>query len=134
MADKFEALEQQLEMFIENTRQLGIIVGDFQPQGQPVLNQKLHTMVTGLQEVDKLRSQLQDVQIPLEVFEYIDHGKNPQLYTKDCMEKSLARNESVKGKIETFKKFKMLLIVELTKVFPQEMNKYRALRGDDRPG
>ena len=41
MADKFEALEQQLEMFIENTRQLGIIVGDFQPQGQPVLNQKL---------------------------------------------------------------------------------------------
>ena len=26
MADKFEALEQQLEMFIENTRQMGIIV------------------------------------------------------------------------------------------------------------
>ena len=41
MADKFEALEQQLEMFIENTRQMGIIVGDFQPQGQNVLNQKL---------------------------------------------------------------------------------------------
>ena len=41
MADKFEALEQQLELFIENTRQLAIIVGDFQPQGQSVLNQKL---------------------------------------------------------------------------------------------
>ena len=45
MADKFEALEQQLEMFIENTRQLGIIVGDFQPQGQPVLNQKLYVIL-----------------------------------------------------------------------------------------
>ena len=41
MAEKFEALEQQLERFIENTRQLGIIVGDFQPQGQHVLNQKM---------------------------------------------------------------------------------------------
>lgn len=42
MADnKFYALEQNLEMFIENTRQLGIIVSDFQPQGQNVLNQKL---------------------------------------------------------------------------------------------
>ena len=41
MADKFEALEQQLESFIETTRQLGIIVADFQPQGQSVLNQKL---------------------------------------------------------------------------------------------
>ena len=37
----FEALEQQLEMFIENTRQMGIIVSDFQPQGQNVLNQKM---------------------------------------------------------------------------------------------
>ena len=41
MTDKFEALEQQLEMFIENTRQIGIIVSDMQPQGQSVLNQKL---------------------------------------------------------------------------------------------
>ena len=41
MAEKLEALEQQLERFIENTRQLGIIVGDFQPQGQNVLNQKM---------------------------------------------------------------------------------------------
>ena len=41
MAEKFDALEQQLERFIENTRQLGIIVGDFQPQGQNVLNQKM---------------------------------------------------------------------------------------------
>lgn len=40
-ADKFDALEQQLEMFIENTRQMGIIVEDFQPQGQNVLNQKM---------------------------------------------------------------------------------------------
>jgi len=41
MAEKFEALEQHLELFIENTRQLGIIVADFQPQGQSVLNQKM---------------------------------------------------------------------------------------------
>ena len=41
MADKFEALEQQLELFIENTRQLGIVVGDFQPQGQHTLNMKM---------------------------------------------------------------------------------------------
>ena len=42
MAEKFEALEEQLERFIENTRQMGIIVSDFQPQGQNALNQKLY--------------------------------------------------------------------------------------------
>ena len=34
---------------------------------------------------------------------YIDQGKNPQLYTKDCMEKALLKNETVKGKIDAFK-------------------------------
>lgn len=133
MAEKFEALEQQLELFIENTRQLGIIVSDFQPQGQTVLGQKISTMITGMQDIDRLRVQVQDVQIPLEVFDYIDQGKNPQLFTKDCMEKALAKNEAVKGKIDALKKFKTNLIAELSKVFPNEMAKYRQLRGDDRP-
>jgi len=34
---------------------------------------------------------------------YIDEGRNPQLYTKDCMEKALAKNEAVKGKIDVLK-------------------------------
>ena len=41
-------LEQQLERSIENVRQIKIIVSDFQPQGQPGLNQvgnRLNTML-----------------------------------------------------------------------------------------
>ena len=34
-----DQLEQQLERSIENVRQIQIIVSDFQPQGQPGLNQ-----------------------------------------------------------------------------------------------
>lgn len=41
MASSLENLESQLEMFIENVRQIHIIVSDFQPQSQNVLNQKL---------------------------------------------------------------------------------------------
>lgn len=32
------------------------------------------TIVTGLQEIDKLKSQVHDVHVPLEVFDYIDQG------------------------------------------------------------
>ncbi|XP_075224309.1 mediator complex subunit 10 [Lycorma delicatula] len=133
MASSLENLETQLEMFIENVRQIRIIVGDFQPQGQNVLNQKIQSLVFGLQEVDKLRSQVQDVHVPLEVFDYIDNGRNPQLYTKDCIEKALTKNEQVKGKIDAYKKFKLHMLTELTNVFPNELAKYRAIRGDDRP-
>uniref|UniRef100_A0A8I5T7G1 Mediator of RNA polymerase II transcription subunit 10 n=1 Tax=Pongo abelii TaxID=9601 RepID=A0A8I5T7G1_PONAB len=90
-------------------------------------------IVTGLQDIDKCRQQLHDITVPLEVFEYIDQGRNPQLYTKECLERALAKNEQVKGKIDTMKKFKSLLIQELSKVFPEDMAKYRSIRGEDHP-
>ncbi|CAD7090222.1 unnamed protein product [Hermetia illucens] len=128
MAAPLEHLETQLEMFIENVRQIRIIVSDFQPQGQNVLNQKIQGLVTGLQEIDKLKSQVQDVHIPIEVFDYIDQDKNPNLYTKDCIEKALMKNEEVKGKIDAYRKFKANMLVELQKTFPNELTMYRAIR------
>lgn len=133
MAEKFDNLEEHLEKFIENIRQLGIIVSDFQPSSQAGLNQKLNFMISGLQDIEKCRQQLQEINVPLEVFEYIDQGRNPQLYTKECLERALARNEQVKGKIDTMTKFKSLLISELSKVFPEDMAKYKAIRGEDPP-
>uniref|UniRef100_A0A6M2DFS6 Mediator of RNA polymerase II transcription subunit 10 n=1 Tax=Xenopsylla cheopis TaxID=163159 RepID=A0A6M2DFS6_XENCH len=131
MASPLENLEVQLEMFIENVRQIRIIVSDFQPQGQSVLNQKIQGLVSGLQEVEKLKNQVQDIHVPLEVFDYIDQGRNPQLYTKDCIEKALSKNEEVKGKIDTYRRFKANMLVELQRTFPNELNKYRAIRGDE---
>ena len=74
------------------------------------------------------------LQVPLEVFDYIDAGRNPQLYTKDCMEKAHFKNEEVKGKIDAYRMFKARLLLELTHVFPKEMAVYRATRGDERGG
>ncbi|XP_072303804.1 mediator of RNA polymerase II transcription subunit 10 [Eucyclogobius newberryi] len=133
MAEKFDNLEEHLEKFIENIRQLGIIVSDFQPSSQAGLNQKLNFMISGLQDVEKCRQQLHEINVPLEVFEYIDQGRNPQLYTKECLERALARNEQVKGKIDTMTKFKSLLISELSKVFPEDMAKYKVMRAEDPP-
>lgn len=41
MASPLEDLELKLELFIENMRLTRIVVSDFQPQGQNVLNQKM---------------------------------------------------------------------------------------------
>ena len=57
-----EDLEQNLERSIENVRQIRIVVAEFQPQGQPGLNQKLQQVVKDLQEIDKLRPKVQDIQ------------------------------------------------------------------------
>jgi len=128
MTSSLEQLEFQLESFIENVRKIGIHVSDFQPQSQHQLNQRLQSMITNMQQIDKLRTPVQDVHVPLEVFDYIDGGRNPQLYTKDCMEKALSKNEQVNGSLQSYKSFNASLLVELSQVFPDEMNRYRAVR------
>lgn len=130
MGDKFEPLEECLEQFVENVRQLGIIVSDFQPQGQTVLNQKINSMINGLKEIDACKASLPQVHIPLEVFDYIDIGKNPQLYTKHCIEKALTKNEIIKGKIEVYRKFRQVLLSQLEGVYPDQIQEYKALRNE----
>ncbi|XP_057320339.1 mediator of RNA polymerase II transcription subunit 10-like [Microplitis mediator] len=125
-----KALEEHIEKFVENVRQINIMVSDFQPQGQTALNQKIQGLVSGLQEIDKLKSRVPDVTIPLEVFEYIDNGKNPKIYTKDAMDKAYNKNVQVKGQIDAYKKLKANLLVETSRLFPNETAKYRATRSD----
>jgi len=130
MGDKFEALEDNLEQFVENVRQLGVIVSDFQPHGQSVLNQKINLIISGLKDIENCKASLSDIHVPLDVFDYIDSGKNPQLYTKDCIEKALMKNESVKGKIDVYRKFRQELIKQLSKIYPEQIGEYKNLRNE----
>jgi mediator of RNA polymerase II transcription subunit 10 len=123
--DSLESLEQHLELMIETSRQIGIIASNFsQNQSQQVLNQKFHTLNTCLRNLDKLKDEFSDVKVPINVFDYIDDGKNPQLYTKDCLIKTLKKNEEVKGKIVAFDSFRSKLIDELKVKFPHEYEAY----------
>jgi len=124
---RFEQLEQTLELSIENCRHLCLIASDFHPGGQPVLNQKLHTMVSGLQELDQMKERFKDVSIPLELLQTVDEGKNPQLYTRECMEWTNSKNKECNGKIELLKKHRALVMRELSEDFPKQMMQYRSV-------
>lgn len=124
-------LETKLEMFAENMRQINIMVADFQPQAQTVLNQKVQKIVTDLKDIEHLKKDVQDIQIPLEVCDYVDGGRNPQVYTKLSMSTTMKKNEEVNGKIESYKKFKAHLLVEMNKYFPKEVDRYRAIRSEE---
>uniref|UniRef100_A0A0R3RPT4 Mediator of RNA polymerase II transcription subunit 10 n=1 Tax=Elaeophora elaphi TaxID=1147741 RepID=A0A0R3RPT4_9BILA len=125
---RYNQLEQTLENFQENARQMGVIASDFTTRSQEPLNQKIHTLISGLHELDHLKNQFMDVKIPLELLEYLDQGKNPQLYTKECLERTLNKNKEMNGKIEMYKKFRAMLLKELGEEMPNDMILYRNLR------
>jgi len=64
------------------------------------------------------------VQVPYEVLSYIDQGRNPQLYTRDCLEKAKLKNEEVKDKISALQQFKDSLVRDLKGSMPGTMEQY----------
>ncbi|VDM64187.1 unnamed protein product [Angiostrongylus costaricensis] len=125
---RFNQLERILEQFQENARHLGVIATDFGARSQEPFNQKIHTLVSGLQELDQMRSQFMDVKVPLELLDVLDQGKNPQLYTKEVLERTLLKNKEVNGKVETYKKLRAALLKELGEEMPEDTMTYRNIR------
>uniref|UniRef100_A0A914Y431 Mediator of RNA polymerase II transcription subunit 10 n=1 Tax=Panagrolaimus superbus TaxID=310955 RepID=A0A914Y431_9BILA len=103
---------------------MGVIASEFTPRSQEPLLNKIHTMVHGLRQLDKLREQFVDVRVPVELLEYVDQGKNPQLYTKEFLDRTLNKNKEINGKIELYKKFQASLLRELCSEQPQDVLNY----------
>lgn len=125
---RFVQLERTLENFQENARYMGVIASDFTSRSQEPLNQRIHTLFSGLQELDQLKNQFTDVKIPLELLNVLDQGKNPQIYTKELLERTLQKNKEVNGKCEIYKKFHAMMLKELGEEMPDLTSKYRNIR------
>ncbi|XP_062501266.1 mediator of RNA polymerase II transcription subunit 10-like [Corticium candelabrum] len=124
----FSALEQQLEQFVETVRQIGIIVSDFQPNSQSVLNSKICQMTEEMRSIEQSKKQVEDVNVPLEVLDHIDQGKNPQLYTQQCLQKLHEKGMQVQQKVDAYKTFQKHLFAELEQFFPEQMQQYHLAR------
>jgi len=127
-SNRFDALERTLEQFQENARHISVIVGELSSSNQDTLNQKLYTLTSGLQEIDRLKNDFKDVRVPLELLDYLDQGKNPQLYTSECLERTRQKNKEENGKIETYKKFNAHLLREFSHEMPTDTVSYLNIR------
>lgn len=121
--DNLHQVEETLELLIENFRQLKIIIEDYQPQSQDVLYAKINEIVETFRQLDSIRT-LEDVDIPVEVLDYIDSGRNPDQYTKQALEKCIESNNKTRGKINSLQHFQYSLEDQLLKSYPEEFRSY----------
>jgi mediator of RNA polymerase II transcription subunit 10 len=129
MEEKRKELEQHLESLIETLRHCIIIVEQFKPEeSQSVFHDKLQNgVINKFKILDKFRD-LYDVEIPLDVLDLIDQGRNPDLYSKEALEKCIKMNEVSKGKIDALEKFRTALETEVDSAFPEYSAEYKRLK------
>lgn len=57
--------------------------------------------------------------IPPEVIEYVDQGRNPDIYTREFVELIQNSNQDLKGKSEAFASFRDVFGEELVRAMPE---------------
>ncbi|SCV00801.1 LAMI_0G07382g1_1 [Lachancea mirantina] len=116
--------EQQVASVIESFIELGISIYDF--PGTPEATQG---MVTNLRRnVDRLHqinrqsndptSQLNKVSIPMDVMQYIEDGRNPDVYTRDFVEAIRRSNQYQRAKMHGLKQLRDKLAEKVIEEFP----------------
>ncbi|KAJ4846344.1 Mediator of RNA polymerase II transcription subunit 10b [Turnera subulata] len=107
--------------------QLYLTVSAFNTGSQLPLLQRLNGLVTELDNMVKL-SEKCNIQVPMEVINLIDDGKNPDEFTRDVINSCIAKNQVTKGKTDAFKSLRKHLLEELEQAFPDEVESYREIR------
>ncbi|KAE8808998.1 Mediator of RNA polymerase II transcription subunit 10 [Hordeum vulgare] len=69
-----------------------------------------------------------NIQVPMEVVNLIDDGKNPDEFTKDVLNSCIAKNQITKGRTDAFKSLRKHLLEELEEAFPDDVEAYRQIR------
>eukprot|EP00128_Syssomonas_multiformis_P006057 Colp12_sorted_trinity150504_noHs@35844 len=80
-------------------------------------------LVKSMNKLDSLKNL--KVMVPSSVFEYVDKGLNPEVFTRDQLEQTLEHNMFVKGKMDALESFEKLLEEELAAVYPDMVAQFR---------
>uniref|UniRef100_A0A1D1YP70 Mediator of RNA polymerase II transcription subunit 10 n=1 Tax=Anthurium amnicola TaxID=1678845 RepID=A0A1D1YP70_9ARAE len=107
--------------------QLHLTVSSFNVASQLPLLQRLNALVAELDAMQKLGDNC-NIQVPMEVVNLIDDGKNPDEFTRDVINSCITRNQVTKGKTDAFKSLRKHLLEELEQSFPDEVESYREIR------
>ncbi|CAA0825441.1 Mediator of RNA polymerase II transcription subunit 10b [Striga hermonthica] len=107
--------------------QLYLTVSSYNVAAQLPLLQRMNNLVLELDNMTRLAEKC-NIQVPMEVLNLIDDGKNPDEFTRDMLNGCIAKNQITKGKTDTFKSLRKHLLEELEQAFPDEVDAYREIR------
>ncbi|PIN10410.1 Transcription factor, subunit of SRB subcomplex of RNA polymerase II [Handroanthus impetiginosus] len=107
--------------------QLYLTVSAYNVASQLPLLQRMNNLVQELDNMARLAEKTK-IQVPMEVLNLIDDGKNPDEFTREMLNGCIAKNQITKGKTDTFKSLRRHLLEELDETFPDDIEGYREIR------
>ncbi|KAL8676635.1 MAG: hypothetical protein Q9186_006862 [Xanthomendoza sp. 1 TL-2023] len=114
-----DAVDDQIKDVIQELFQIQVATHKYAgPQTQQELVELITQLAGSLSELSNNASALPNL-IPPEIVEYVDDGRNPDIYTREFVELVQKSNQYLKGKSEAFADFRDALAEEMVKAWPE---------------
>ncbi|KAF4957390.1 hypothetical protein FGADI_3126 [Fusarium gaditjirri] len=117
------ALEQQLKDIIQDLYQIMVQVSTYDSVGRSsreVLINEIKTLSDSLRTVHSSASPPNNLpSVPPELVEYVEHGRNPDIYTREFVELVRRGNQLMRGKLNAFGTFRDILAENITTAMPE---------------
>ncbi|KAG5921909.1 hypothetical protein E4U42_005668 [Claviceps africana] len=119
-----DGLEQQLKDVIQDLYQVMVQVSTYDTTGRPtreVLSNEVKTLSRSLQTIHATASSPHVVlpSVPPELLEYVENGRNPDIYTREFTELVRRGNQLMRGKCLAFGQFRDVLAREMAAALPE---------------
>ncbi|KEY65806.1 hypothetical protein S7711_07188 [Stachybotrys chartarum IBT 7711] len=108
-----DALEQQLKDIIQDFYQIMVQVSTYDSMGRSsrdVLTNEVRTLSQSLNSLQIAASPPHTLpSVPPELLEYVENGRNPDIYTREFVELVRRGNQLMRGKVNAFASFRDVL-------------------------
>ncbi|RPB17574.1 hypothetical protein P167DRAFT_514813 [Morchella conica CCBAS932] len=114
-------VDGHLRAVIETLYEISVGVYGYQgPESTDVLANQINKLSTQYGTLANAASKLPpDVAVPREVIQYIEDGRNPDIYTREFVEIVVKQNQFMKGKMEAYRDFRDVLAEQIKVSFPE---------------
>ncbi|KAL6885018.1 transcription factor subunit Med10 of mediator complex domain-containing protein [Trichoderma longibrachiatum] len=118
-----DAIEQQLKDVINDFYRIMVQVSTYDSMGRPskeVLSNEIKALSTSLQNVHAAASPPNHLpSVPPELLEYVENGRNPDIYTREFVELVRRGNQLMRGKVTAFSSFRDVLAEQMSAAMPE---------------
>ncbi|CAI2184268.1 2897_t:CDS:2 [Funneliformis geosporum] len=123
--DSRTTLELTIDNLLTKIWEIMVQLNDYNPENKWALSKNLSELADQFDKIHKLQEKIKHIEVPLEVIEYIDEGRNPDKFMVDYVDEVIKENESVNIKNEAIQNFSELLLEQLQESFPEQTDCYK---------
>ncbi|KAL9114328.1 MAG: hypothetical protein Q9227_001750 [Pyrenula ochraceoflavens] len=126
-------VNDELKSVIHHLYEFQLIANGYQPESNKQLERKVHEIATALGDLSSLTlpaendsstttASIQYGKVPAEILDYVDSGRNPDIYTREFVEVVQKGNATLNGRRKAFGSFAQILGEEMREHMPETKN------------